>query len=115
MTTNSVKQAILSLHPSDLERVFTPQIITEREEVLEKLSKLYDQNYIQIDQIEVKITQNTHLGDHTYSCKVVINSPTKGADFVHEEEGRDYLEVVHAATNATIKFVQNLKDKLANH
>jgi hypothetical protein len=110
--TNLIKY---EYHPHDLEKTLPPEFQEFKNEIIRDLKKsdIMDQNFIQIDYILISISQNTHLGEHTYETKISLISTTPDVHYVHTLESKSYIQNIRQSVNDLIRYVLAKKEELS--
>lgn len=115
MTNKLTQTLIFEYLPKDLESSFSSETLKIKQQILEEIesSKILDQSYFEIKNIIIQLGKNTHQGHDTFSCRMSIVSDSDDSDFVHLEEGKDYLANLRASVKALIHFARQKNSK--NH
>jgi hypothetical protein len=108
---NLLSKIIFEYAPKELEKELPQEFYDLKIEILKSLGEghIAEQHYITIDNIIINLEKNNHLGHDTYKCKIVLSSQTPGADFVHVEEGKDYIHNIRESINALKRFILKKK------
>lgn len=109
-----MSQINIHFHPTGFEDQLPTAFAQFREEELSKLSKLNLQNTIEIKSIDIRLEQNGHLGDSTYSTTINVSLLNSDKVFSANEEGKDYQKTVRDAVNTIINLVTKEKDKISS-
>jgi|GEM_PF-3514035 len=117
MTTKLQDLIIFEYSPKNLEDGFSAETLKIKNGILEEIeaSKILDQNYFDIKNIIILLTKNLHQGHDTFACKISIVSSSEDSDFIHEEEGKDYLANIRSCIKALIHFVRQKNNKNSDH
>jgi hypothetical protein len=105
----------IHFHPTDFESQLPAAFEQFRHEELAKLDKISEQNKVIVDNIDLRLEQNTHLGDYTYSATIVMSEQSNKTVYSNTVEGKDYQGVIREIVKNTLSFVFKEKSKLSDH
>lgn len=100
--------------PSDLEKQMPDEFLAVENEILQDIeqSQILSQKFLNINKIMIHLERNTHLGENTYSCKINLSSPDLTQDYVHEVEGKNFLQNIRSCVKELIQFVRSKNSKI---
>ncbi len=105
----------IHFHPTDFESTLPAAFGEFRKQELDKLEKINEQTKVVIEHIDIRLEQNQHLGDHTYTITINLTEEHKSQAFSAVGESKDYQDAVRIATHKALSFVFKEKSKLADH
>lgn len=108
---DSTNKINFHFHPADLETNLDADFANFRQQEIQNLETIFQQNVLQIDKIDIRIERNGHLGNNTYSCTVNLTSPNLSSGFHHTEEGKSYQSIIRSCIKTTVEFVRRAKEK----